>query len=182
MFPELFLERLSYLCEISGRECMQAFCSAWTPNTHHTARLNVIICSKREIHCKANCATLQCVLTPRRERCQGNLFFFFFPPNTPDPQQWTTRLQEKRAAGLPAAEKHDHGRKKSVSEEEGTLRVLVAPIGAVVIISRTVSRSSALQNICFFLKAALLSVHIFLCNRKIRVQNGINEVCLPFLQ
>lgn len=79
MFPELFLERLSYLCEISGRECMQAFCSAWTPNTHHTARLNVIICSKREIHCKANYATLQCVLTPRRERCQGNLFFFFFP-------------------------------------------------------------------------------------------------------
>jgi len=28
MFPDLLLERLSYLCEISGMECMQAFCSA----------------------------------------------------------------------------------------------------------------------------------------------------------
>lgn len=43
MFLELFLERLSCLCEILGRECMQAFCSSWTPNTHNTARFNVII-------------------------------------------------------------------------------------------------------------------------------------------
>lgn len=82
MFPELFLEKLSYLCEISGRECVQAFCSAWTPNTHHAARLNVIICSKREIHCKANYPTLQRVLTPRRERWQGNGLGFFSTKHT----------------------------------------------------------------------------------------------------
>lgn len=157
MFPELFLERLSYLCEISGRECMQAFCSAWTPNTHHIARLNVIICSEREIHCKANYATLQCILTPRREKCQGN---GFFPPNTPDPQQWTTRLQEKPTARLPAAAKYDHRREKSVSEEEGALCGLVAPIRAVAVVCRTAGRGSALGNIYLFLEAVLFSIHV----------------------
>lgn len=153
MFPELFLERLSYLCEISGRECMQAFCSAWTLNTHHTARLNVIMCSKKEIHCKANYTTCQCVLTRGRERCQGNSFI---SPNTPDPQQRTMRFQEKCAARLPATAQCDHRRKKSVSEEEEDLHRPLAPIRDVAIISRTGSRGSALQNTYSSLKAVLL--------------------------
>lgn len=157
MFPELFLERLSYLCEISGRECMQAFCSAWTLNTHHTARLNVIMCSKKEIHCKANYTTCQCVLTRRRERCQGNSFI---SPNTPDPQQWTMRLQEKCAAKLPATARCDRRRKKSVSEEEEDLRRLLALFRDVAIFSRTGSRDSAMQNIYSFLKAVLLSTYL----------------------
>lgn len=75
MFLELFLERLSCLCEILGRECMQAFCSSWTPNTHNTARSNVIIMFWKKQHCKANWTTLRCPLTPRRERCPGNVVF-----------------------------------------------------------------------------------------------------------
>lgn len=181
MFPELFLERLSYLCEISGRECMQAFCSAWTPNTHHTASLNVITCSKREIHCKANYTTLRCILTPRRERCQGNSFLL---PSTPDPQQWTTRLQEKCAARLPAAAKYDRRREKSVSGEEGALHGLVAPIRVVAIVCRTVSRGSALQNIYFFFKAPLIEHTCLLKNKLVCVcvigKSGCKTELLPF--
>lgn len=149
MFPELFLERLTYLCEISGRACMQAFCSAWTPNTHHTARLKVIICSKMEIHCKTNYTTLQCILTPRRERCQENISF---APNVPDPQQWTIRLQEKCAARLPAAAKYGH-REKSQSLRKRGLPWTGSPIRAVALISRTASRGSALGNTSFFSEA-----------------------------
>jgi len=68
--------------------------------------------------------------------------------------------KKKNAAGLPAAARYDHRKEKSVSEQEGALHGLVAPIGAVAIISRTVNKGSALQNIYFFLKAVLLSIHV----------------------
>lgn len=108
-------------------------------------------------HCKANWTALQCFLTPWRERWPG---IVVFPPNTPDPQQWTTRLQGKRTGRLPITAKPDHRREKSVSEEEGVLCGMVAPIKAVAMVSRTVDRISALENIYFFLGAVLVSIQV----------------------
>lgn len=174
MFLELFLERLSCLCEILGRECMQAFCSSWTPNTHNTARSNVIIMFWKKKHCKANWTTLRCPLTPRRERCPGNVVF-------------SSQHTQPTAINHKAPRKNIQSgcQQQQNLTMEGRSQCMAAPIKAVAMASRTTDtgcgkylfllRSSVSEHPCL-----LRNVPGGLCNRKIRTWNRIPGL-LPFL-
>lgn len=155
MFLELFLERLSCLCEILGRECMQAFCSSWTPNTHNTARFNVIICSERRNTPKQTEKPFNAFWHPEGKGAQGVLFF---PPNTQDPQQSTTRFQEKHP-GCQQQNLTTEGRSQCLRNKGFTVGWFL-PLTLQAMFSRTMDRGSALANISFFLEAVLVSIHV----------------------
>lgn len=136
LFLELFLERLPCLCEILGRECVQAFCSSWTPNTHNTARFNVIICSERRNPVsKLNNPSM--LFDTQKEKVPRECCF---STQHTRPTTINDKLQENHTARLPATAIPDHGKEKLVSEEQGVLCGMVAPIKAVPVVSRTMDR------------------------------------------
>lgn len=107
-------------------------------------------------HSEANWKTLQCFFTLRRQRCPGG---GVFPPNTPDPQQSTTRLQENVQPGCQQQNLTSEGRSQCLRNKGFTVGWLL-PLMLQAVVSRTIDRGSALASISFFLEAVLVSIHI----------------------